>query len=148
VRSPSARSPPPSGPPCIQRMSALPLRTFQIVPAANQATIATAATAMSSDMIAVNDNTSASRGWRRSLREFLYGMSGYEIAQHALEIRASMETLFMLGVFGDMLGVPVLPPYYGLRLLPFVVPQIETWKRHVLRERELGSDHEHHLHGV
>jgi len=28
------------------------------------------------------------------------------------------------------------------------VPQIETWKRSVLRERELGSDHEHHLHGV
>ena len=95
-----------------------------------------------------NDNTSVFRGWNRTLREFMYGMSGYEIAQHALEIRASMETLFMLGVFGDMLGVPVLPPYYGLRLLPFVVPQVETWKRSVLRERELGSDHEHHLHGV
>jgi len=75
-------------------------------------------------------------------------MSGYEIAQHALEIRGQMETLFMLGVFGEMLGVPVLPPYYGLRLLPFVVPQIETWKRRVMRERELGTDHEHHLHGV
>jgi hypothetical protein len=54
----------------------------------------------------------------------------------------------MLGVYGDMLGVPILPPYYGLRLLPYVVPQIATWKRSVLRERELGSDHEHHLHGV
>jgi hypothetical protein len=59
-----------------------------------------------------------------------------------------MEKLFMLGVFGDMLGVPILPPYYGLRLLPFVVPQIEAWKRGCLRERELGSDHEHHLHGL
>ncbi len=75
-------------------------------------------------------------------------MSGYEIAQHALEIRGSMETLFMLGVFGEMLGVPVLPPYYGLRLLPYVVPQIETWKRRCVREREIGSDHEHHLHGM
>ena len=82
-----------------------------------------------------NDNTSVCRRWGRALREFVYGMSGYEIAQQALEIRASMETLFMLGVFGNMLGVPVLPPYYGLRLLPWVVPQIETWKRHVLRER-------------
>jgi len=75
-------------------------------------------------------------------------MTGYEFAQQALEMRASMEKLFILGLFGDMLGVPVLPPYYSLRLLPFVVPQIETWKRHVLRERELGSDHEHHLHGL
>jgi len=95
-----------------------------------------------------HDSTTPARGWRRALREFFYGLSGYEITQQALEIRAAMETLFMLGVFGDMLGVPVLPPYYGLRLLPFVVPQIETWKRHVLRERELGSDHDHHLHGV
>ena len=68
--------------------------------------------------------------------------------QQALEIRASMEKLFMLGVFGDMLGVPILPPYYGLRLLPFVVPQIQTWKHGLLRERELGDDHEHHLHGM
>jgi hypothetical protein len=88
------------------------------------------------------------RKWSQALREFMYGMSGYEIAQQALEIRASMETLFILSVFGDMLGVPVLPPYYSLRLLPYVVPQIATWKRRVLRERELGSDHEHHLHGL
>lgn len=75
-------------------------------------------------------------------------MTGYEIAQQALELRATLEKLFILGLFGDMLGVPILPPYYGLRLLPWMVPQIETWKREVLRERELGSSHEHHLHGL
>ena len=75
-------------------------------------------------------------------------MTGYEFAQQALEMRASVERLFMLGLFGEMVGVPIIPSYYGLRLLPFVVPQIETWKRQVLRERELGSDHEHHLHGL
>ena len=85
---------------------------------------------------------------RQFLKEFFYGMTSYEFVQHALELRSSLHKLFMLGVFGEMLGVPVLPPYYGLRLLPWVVPQIETWKRRVLRERELGTDHEHHLHGV
>jgi hypothetical protein len=75
-------------------------------------------------------------------------MFTYEIVQEVREMRGSLERLFILGLFGDMLGVPILPPYYGLRLLPFVVPQIEAWKRSVLRERELGSDHEHHLHGV
>jgi len=29
-----------------------------------------------------------------------------------------------------------------------VVPQIETWKHGLLREREFGCDHEHHLHGL
>jgi hypothetical protein len=72
-------------------------------------------------------------------------MISYEFVQQALEMRASMQKLFMVGVFGDMLGVPILPPYYGLRLLPWVVPEIDAWKREVLRERELGSSHEHHL---
>jgi hypothetical protein len=84
----------------------------------------------------------------RALREFLYGMFSYEIVQEVREMRGSLQRLFILGLFGDMLGVPILPPYYGLRLLPYIVPQIEAWKRSVLRERELGSDHEHHLHGV
>ena len=75
-------------------------------------------------------------------------MTSYEFAQQALEMRASLEKLLLLGAFGDMLGVPVLPPYYGLRLLPFVAPHLGTWKRSLLRERELGSDHEHHLHGM
>lgn len=85
---------------------------------------------------------------RRAIKEFFYGMTSYEFVQHGMEMRASLNKLFLLGVFGDMLGVPILPPYYGLRLLPFVVPEIERWKASLLREREFGADHEHHLHGV
>ena len=48
-----------------------------------------------------------------------------------------MEHLFILITMGDMLGVPILPPYYSLRLLPYVVPQISTWKRRMLREKDL-----------
>jgi len=84
----------------------------------------------------------------RVLRDFFFGMMGYELAQHALEMRASVEALFMLATFGDIIGVPVLPPYYNLRLLPYVVPQINTWKRRVLREREFTDDHDYHLHGL
>ena len=123
------------------------MRTFQIVPAANQPTTATAAMPMSSVM-AEDDSKPVARGWKHALGEFMYGVAGYEIAHEALELRGAMERVFMLALFGDMLGVPILPPYYGLRLLPLVVPQVETWKRSVLRERELGSDHEHHLHGI
>ena len=75
-------------------------------------------------------------------------MFTYEIVQEVREMRGSLDRLFMLGLFGEMLGIPILPPYYGLRLLPFVVPTIGTWKRSILREREFGTDHEHHLHGV
>lgn len=85
---------------------------------------------------------------RRFFREFFYGVAGYEIAHEALELRNALERLFMLGLFGDMLGVPILPPYYAMRLLPYVAPQVGQWKQRMLREREFGCEHEHHLHGI
>lgn len=83
-----------------------------------------------------------------STREFLYGMMGMEFASHAMEMRASLESLFMLSTVGEVIGVPILPPYYSLRLLPYIVPNIETWKRRVLREREFTDDHDYHLEGL
>jgi len=84
----------------------------------------------------------------QALREFLYGMFGMEIVEHSLEMRASLESLFMLSIVGDMIGVPVIPPYYSLRILPYLVPQIATWKRRVLREREFSDEHDYHLEGL
>ena len=84
----------------------------------------------------------------QAFRDFMYGMVGLEFAEHALEMRASLENLFMLGTVGEMIGVPILPPYYSLRLLPYLVPQISTWKRRVLREREFTDEHDYHLEGL
>jgi hypothetical protein len=70
-------------------------------------------------------------------REVMYGMASHDMSRHALRTRASMEHLFILITMGDLLGVPILPPYYSLRLLPYVVPQISTWKRRMLRERDI-----------
>lgn len=87
-------------------------------------------------------------GFLARLREFAYGMTGHEFARHAMGTRASLETIFMVATVGDMIGVPIIPPYYSLRLLPFVVPNIATWKRRVLRERHLTEEHDYELHGV
>ncbi len=69
-------------------------------------------------------------------REMLYGMTTYEWAQSARRERAEVESLFVLVSFGDLVGLPILPPYYTLRLLPYVVPAINRWKRSLLRERD------------
>lgn len=71
------------------------------------------------------------------LKEVTYGMAAHDMTRYALRTRASMEHLFILTTMGDMLGVPILPPYYSLRLLPYAVPQIATWKRRMLREKDL-----------
>ena len=73
---------------------------------------------------------------RRLMSDYVYGMAAHEMTRQALKTRGSMEHLFILITMGDLLGVPILPPYYSLRLLPYVVPQISTWKRRMLREKD------------
>jgi hypothetical protein len=77
------------------------------------------------------------RGFFEGVKNVLYGMAGHDMARFALKTRGSMEHLFILITMGDLLGIPILPPYYSLRLLPYVVPQISTWKRRMLREKDL-----------
>jgi hypothetical protein len=73
----------------------------------------------------------------RTLAEVLYGMAMHDQVRTLARSRGTLEHLFVLISFGDLLGVPILPPYYSLRLLPFVVPLINNWKRRMLRERDL-----------
>ena len=76
-------------------------------------------------------------GLFRAIKDFVYGAAAHDSARFALKSRANMEHLFILITMGDMLGVPILPPYYSLRLLPYMMPEIETWKRRMLREKDL-----------
>jgi len=75
----------------------------------------------------------------RDMRQVVYGMAAHDMSRAALRTRASMEHLFILITMGDLLGIPILPPYYSLRLLPYVVPQISTWKRRMLREKDVSD---------
>jgi len=73
----------------------------------------------------------------RTLRDILYGMTIYEWVREFDKARGEVERTFTLIVFGELLGIPILPPYYVLRLLPYAVPRLESWRRSILRERDL-----------
>lgn len=88
-----------------------------------------------------------SAGWE-AIKQFLYGMTGHEFARHAVEMRHEMEAIFMVVTLGDLIGVPILPPIYSLRLLPYVVPELATWKRHMARRKEFWEKEEYDMHGV
>jgi len=78
----------------------------------------------------------------RAAGEFLYGMTTYESVQFALGARERIDHIFILMCMGDLLGVPILRPYYSLRIFPHVAPKISNWKRLMLREKDLtdGAD--------
>ena len=71
------------------------------------------------------------------LKEIAYGLTLHEMDLETKKMRGHLDQLFMLIVFGDLVGLPLLPPYYAMRLLPYILRTIETWKRSLLRERDL-----------
>ncbi len=78
-------------------------------------------------------------GFFQKMKEVMYGMAAHDMSRYALRTRSSMEHLFILITMGDLIGIPILPPYYSLRLLPYVVPNISTWKRRMLREKDVSD---------
>ncbi len=78
-------------------------------------------------------------GFFHKMKEVMYGMAAHDMSRYALRTRSSMEHLFILITMGDLIGIPILPPYYSLRLLPYVVPNIATWKRRMLREKDVSD---------
>lgn len=85
------------------------------------------------------EEQSPKKSFFQNLKEIIYGMATHDMSRYAIRTRASMEHLFILITMGDLLGIPILPPYYSLRLLPYVVPQIATWKRRMLREKDVSD---------
>jgi hypothetical protein len=50
------------------------------------------------------------------LREIMYGLTLHEMDLETRKMRGHLDQLFMLVVFGDLVGLPLLPPYYAMRL--------------------------------
>jgi hypothetical protein len=75
-------------------------------------------------------------GFLNTVREFLFGFATHDHLIFTRRTQASMGDLMTVALFGDMLGVPMIRPYYALRLLPYVLPRLPGWKRRMLKERD------------
>ena len=80
---------------------------------------------------------SAFRHWEKVAREVFYGLTRHELDLEMKKEKGHLEDLFLLVVCGDLVGLPILPPYFSLRLLPYLVPITQKWKRRILREKDL-----------
>lgn len=78
-----------------------------------------------------------SQSFFAAIKEFILGAAIFEPASVPLKEKAAMEQLLFLVLFGDKLGIPLLQPYYSLRLLPYLFPRFSPWMRSILRERDL-----------
>ncbi len=85
------------------------------------------------------------KGSPKVIGEIMYGLLLHETVLATKKERGHLDNLFMLIIFGDLIGLPLLPPYYSLRLLPHMFPSLQTWKRRVLREKDLTDFVAHDL---
>ncbi len=74
---------------------------------------------------------------RKILSEAFYGFAVHEFEVQLRKDKGDLYNLFMLIVFGDLIGLPLLPPYYAMRLIPHILPYYEVWRRNLLREKDL-----------
>jgi hypothetical protein len=67
-------------------------------------------------------------------QDFLAGLTSFEIEQTARQEKISRQDLFLLIIFGNILGLPIFSSYYSLRLMPYIYPAIPGWAKRMLRE--------------
>ena len=85
------------------------------------------------------------KGSPKVVGEVMYGLLLHEMDLVMKKERGHLDNLFMLVIFGDLIGLPLLPPYYSMRLLPHIILSLETWKRRVLRGKDLTDFVSHDL---
>ncbi len=69
--------------------------------------------------------------WLQSLRGFLFGAaSTWVMAPFVLQRREHLERIFVLLTVPELGGLPSLaPPLLRLQILPFLMPQLLSWRR-------------------
>jgi hypothetical protein len=76
------------------------------------------------------------RTWYQNIKDFIYGATLFEMVEEIRRERARREELMVLLLFGSFLGVPVIPPYPALRLIPYIISHLGIWRRRMLREKD------------
>lgn len=86
--------------------------------------------------------------WARLLyraREALWGLFLYEFWHELREQRTKYEDALNVLMIGELLGIPLMNSTVTLRLLPYMLPDLEKWKERQLAEFEV-LDHPPEIH--
>jgi hypothetical protein len=71
-----------------------------------------------------------------AIKSFLFGATVGPLVRDALVSWRRAEYALMLVAVGDMLGYPI-SSYYRLRLLPYWIGRLDSWKAYFLKERDV-----------
>jgi hypothetical protein len=77
-----------------------------------------------------------SSSWFATIKNYLKGFFFFGFLEGVHREKKRLDELIIFCLFGKTIGIPGLFNYYHLRLLPYYVGQLYSWKRRVLRERD------------
>ncbi len=81
--------------------------------------------------------------WRNAahvLKEMLWGLFFYDLYIEQMKLRVRYNDAVNVLVFSEQLGIPLMNSYVSMRLLPYFVGELESWKRREMREKDFLED--------
>lgn len=77
------------------------------------------------------------------VKQFFWGFMFFEWYHELQHERAKYNDVMNLILFGELIGIPLMNSTIGLRLLPFVLPELQSWKHRQLEEHEIIEEVPH-----
>jgi len=74
--------------------------------------------------------------WLETIKRYLKGFFLFGVLEGVRGQRQRLDEFMVFCLFGKFIGVPGLFNYYHLRLLPYYIGHLSSWKRRVLREKD------------
>jgi hypothetical protein len=74
--------------------------------------------------------------WLNAIKRHLKGFFLYGFLDGIKGQKRRMDEAMVFCLFAKFIGFPGLFNYYHLRLLPYYIGQLYSWKRRVLREKD------------
>ncbi|QIA28008.1 hypothetical protein DYI95_011265 [Thermaerobacter sp. PB12/4term] len=79
------------------------------------------------------------------VKQFVWGFLFFDWYHELQHARSQYNDVMNLVLFGELLGIPLMNSSIGLRLLPYVLPDLGAWKHRQLEEH-LVEEHAPHIH--
>ena len=70
-------------------------------------------------------------------RQFLWGFFFFEMSHELQKEKARYSDAVNLVIVGELLGLPLMNSVITLRLLPYLLPELDGWKQRQLSESDI-----------
>lgn len=93
--------------------------------------------------LAQKEEKAEPQGMWGKLKDFLWGLFVLELYKDCLAHKAKYEDALYLIALGELLGIPLMNSVVSLRLLPYLFPELQDWKRRQAQERDVVEEAPH-----